>query len=70
MAMKDSYESRTRRVRRALVRRGLGFRLSPSKDRHSPEYGKFHIVDLESGEIVHGKRFSLTLEEIETFALE
>jgi hypothetical protein len=68
MAMKDRYESRTRRIRRALLRRGLAFRQSPTKRRDAAEFGKFHIIDLETDTVVHGKAFDLTLDQVEAFA--
>jgi hypothetical protein len=64
---KDSDDSRIRRIKRALVRKGWGLRLSPTKNRRAPDWGKYHIVELETFEVVHGKAFNLTLDEIETF---
>ncbi len=65
--MNESYESRTRRIRRALVRRGLAFRISPSKNRRDPDYGKFHVIELETNRIVHGEAFNLDLDDVEAF---
>jgi hypothetical protein len=67
MARNASYEARTRRIRRALVRKGLAFRVAPTKNRRDPEYGKFHVIDLETHEVVFGKAFNLSLDEVEAF---
>ncbi|MGZ5939184.1 MAG: hypothetical protein ACXWLD_04080 [Rhizomicrobium sp.] len=66
--MNNSYESRSRRIRRALARKGLALRMSPTKNRRSPEWGKFRVIDLETNSVVHGKGFDLTLEKVEAFA--
>jgi hypothetical protein len=66
--MKNSHESRIRRIKRALVRRGLGLRLSPTKNRRAPEWGKFQVVELETNDVVRGKGYVLTLDEVEAFA--
>jgi hypothetical protein len=64
-SMKNSYQSRARRVRRALTRHGMGLCMSPTRNRRAPDWGKFHVIDLETKQIVHGKDFNLNLEEVE-----
>ena len=65
--MKNSYESRIRRIKRALVRRGHGLRMSPTKNRHAPEWGKFQVIALDTGDIVHGKGYALSLDDVEAY---
>jgi len=69
MAMNNSYESRIRRIKRALARNGQGLRMSPTKNRRAPDWGKFQVIDLESSEVVHGKGYGLTIDEAEAFAI-
>lgn len=67
MAMNKSYESRVRRIKRALARKRQGLRMSPTKNRRAPEWGKFQVIDLETNLIVHGNGYVLTLDDVEAF---
>ena len=69
MAMNNSYESRIRRIKRVLARNGQGLRMSPTKNRRAPDWGKFQVIDLESSEVVHGNGYVLTLDDAEAFAI-
>jgi hypothetical protein len=44
--------------------------VSPTKNRHDPAYGKFHVIELETNKVVFGKAFNLSLDEIEAFTFE
>jgi hypothetical protein len=59
---------RERRIRRLAERRGVAVRKSPEEDPHSPDFGKFQIVDPGDNTVIAGDEphaYSLTLNDVE-----
>lgn len=66
----DNPAARKRKARRHLQRLGYDLHKSRKIAKTEDDHGQYQIVKLDSGEVVAGKLFDLTLDEVERFYMD
>lgn len=60
-------ERRENRIRKLAFRRGYRVRKDRARSLNLDHHGRFSLVDSDTGFVVRGVRFEVSLEEIENF---
>ena len=63
--MIDNHTNRTR-LRRAAARQGLKITKSSRRDPKAPDYGKWWVLDLESGRVIFGGKNGASITAVAT----